>query len=475
MYKINSIIRKLFLIQTTRTAMEEKISTYKLNLIILDDKKSKSEMDDSILKKVKSLVDHQKFAVYSITPEIIESTSSWMSGCRALIIYNKNILENHELNNVNTYENCGGQVVKMYNNSKADIEKELEVNGLLYSGGLLNLKENDSEQNVGYYYLRSEDDYTPLSAILPRLKNNVLLQGKVGLVFSEALNDDAALDNEEVYYLSAFNESSKFNLRSYLDNLKTDYIGKNILYIPSVSTSMDIVSGAPLIDGLVVIVEQQTQGKGRGGNRWISPQGCAMFTLQLHLKLGKGIGKTPSIVQHLVSLAVVQALGGDIEVRLKWPNDIYYKNEVKLGGVIATSSILSDSLIINIGCGLNLDNSTPTISFNKLRNDAGLEPLSRELYLAQVFNKLERIMKKFAEDKQEKIFEEYYEAWLHSNQEILVQDNSSKQSSRKAKILAIDEFGYLIAQDLESGDEFKVHDNGNSFDMMQGLIRPKFS
>ena len=93
------------------------------------------------------------------------------------------------------------------------------------------------------------------------------------------------------------------------------------------------------------------------------------------------------------------------KILLSYSLKLYSLFQVKLGGVIATSSILSDSLIINIGCGLNLDNSTPTISFNKLRNDAGLEPLCRELYLAQVFNKLERIMKKFAEDKQEKIFE----------------------------------------------------------------------
>ena len=121
-----------------------------------------------------------------------------MSGCRALIIYNKNILENHGLNNVKTYENCGGQVVKMYDNSKADIEKELEANGLLYNGGLVNLKETDSEQNVGYYYLRSEDDYTPLPAILPRLKNNVLLQGKVGSFYYFFLIYPSYIRNEQI-------------------------------------------------------------------------------------------------------------------------------------------------------------------------------------------------------------------------------------------------------------------------------------
>ena len=44
---------------------------------------------------------------------------------------------------------------------------------------------------------------------------------------------------------------------------------------------MDILGGASLLPGLVVLADQQTQGRGRGGNLWISPPGCAMFSLQV--------------------------------------------------------------------------------------------------------------------------------------------------------------------------------------------------
>ena len=72
---------------------------------------------------------------------------------------------------------------------------------------------------------------------------------------------------------------------------------------------MNVVSGLPLVDGLLIVPDRQTAGEGRGGNRWISPEGCAMFTLQLHLTLGRGIGRTPSLLQHVVGLAVIKALG----------------------------------------------------------------------------------------------------------------------------------------------------------------------
>ena len=72
---------------------------------------------------------------------------------------------------------------------------------------------------------------------------------------------------------------------------------------------MNVLSGKPYPNGFAVIPDRQTAGEGRGGNRWISPPGCAMFSVQLHLEPGHGIGQTPSLLQHLVGLAAVHAIG----------------------------------------------------------------------------------------------------------------------------------------------------------------------
>ena len=39
----------------------------------------------------------------------------------------------------------------------------------------------------------------------------------------------------------------------------------------------------------------------------------------------------------------------DIDLRVKWPNDIYFGKTVKLGGVIVNSSITGDKIDANIG------------------------------------------------------------------------------------------------------------------------------
>ena len=53
------------------------------------------------------------------------------------------------------------------------------------------------------------------------------------------------------------------------------------------------------------------------------------------------ISQSPSALQHIVAMAVVKAIKElapiDLAVGIKWPNDIYYNREVKLGGVLVTA------------------------------------------------------------------------------------------------------------------------------------------
>ncbi|XP_023345768.1 biotin--protein ligase [Eurytemora carolleeae] len=245
---------------------------------------------------------------------------------------------------------------------------------------------------------------------------------------------------------------------------------------------MDILGGASLVPGLVVLADQQTLGRGRGGNLWISPPGCAMFSLQLQLNLVSNMGAKPSLIQHIVGLAVAETLRSfhnQFEVRLKWPNDIYYKDQVKLGGVIANSSFLGSTIIVNIGCGVNLNNLEPTISVNNILSGLGSAPISREAYLSVLFNTLENLIDLYNQGNQDILFQRYYKYWLHENQEIKLEiepENSQNKCSRVdiVKIVGLDEFGYLRVME-ENGHEFSVHDDRNSFDMTKGLIRPKFS
>lgn len=47
---------------------------------------------------------------------------------------------------------------------------------------------------------------------------------------------------------------------------------------------------------------------GRGGNKWLSPNGCAMFSVQLHIPFESQLGQRLALLQHVVALSVVSAI-----------------------------------------------------------------------------------------------------------------------------------------------------------------------
>lgn len=71
---------------------------------------------------------------------------------------------------------------------------------------------------------------------------------------------------------------------------------------------MDVIKNLILTHGFAVIPRQQTKGIGRGQNTWLSPEGCLMFSLQLHISLQSVLGRNISLLQHLMACAVVKGI-----------------------------------------------------------------------------------------------------------------------------------------------------------------------
>uniref|UniRef100_A0A3Q4GXI3 Holocarboxylase synthetase (biotin-(proprionyl-CoA-carboxylase (ATP-hydrolysing)) ligase) n=1 Tax=Neolamprologus brichardi TaxID=32507 RepID=A0A3Q4GXI3_NEOBR len=163
---------------------------------------------------------------------------------------------------------------------------------------------------------------------------------------------------------------------------------------------------------------------GRGRNAWLSPLGCAMFTLNVQIELNSKLGQRIPFLQHLVALAVVEAVCSlpgyqDIDLRVKWPNDIYYGNRMKLGGVLVTSTVLGSTFHLLIGCGFNVTNSNPTVCINdliqsyNLQHSCSLQPLSCAQLIARTVNCLEALIDNFQQGGPESVLPTYYKRWLH--------------------------------------------------------------
>lgn len=109
-----------------------------------------------------------------------------------------------------------------------------------------------------------------------------------------------------------------------------------------------------------------------------------------------------------------------MDIKLKWPNDIYANGDVKIGGLVVTSMIDADMAVCNVGLGLNLSNSTPTTCVNDLitaynmKHSTKLPLLTFEKTLAIIFNEIEELLNKIQNNNDlEYLYQEYYKNWLH--------------------------------------------------------------
>lgn len=138
-------------------------------------------------------------------------------------------------------------------------------------------------------------------------------------------------------------------------NLKTRFIGQNILYFPRLESTMEIAKREALWGaeaGTVIIAEEQTAGKGRQQRTWISPKGGVAASIILRPNLSN----LPYMIM-LASLAVVdtiQKITG-LKPSIKWPNDILI-GEKKVSGILIENDIRNNILkytIIGIGINVN--------------------------------------------------------------------------------------------------------------------------
>lgn len=231
--------------------------------------------------------------------------------------------------------------------------------------------------------------------------------------------------------------------------------------------------------GLIAIAVRQTQGKGRGPNAWLSPVGCALSTLLVFIPLRSQLGQRIPFVQHLMSLAVVEAVRSipgyeDINLRVKWPNDIYYSDLMKIGGVLVNSTLMGETFYILIGCGFNVTNSNPTICINDLieehnkQHGAGLKPLRADCLIARAVTVLEKLIDRFQDQGPDGVLPLYYKYWVHGGQQVRLGSTEGPQAS----IVGLDDSGFLQVHQ-EDGGVVTVHPDGNSFDMLRNLIVPK--
>ncbi|SIO24706.1 bifunctional biotin--[acetyl-CoA-carboxylase] ligase/biotin operon repressor BirA [Salinivibrio sp. ES.052] len=121
------------------------------------------------------------------------------------------------------------------------------------------------------------------------------------------------------------------------------------------STNQHLMDRVGTLDvGSVCLAEYQQQGRGRRGRTWQSPFGSNLY-LSMYWRLDAGPAAAMGL-SLVVGVAMTRALHelGARDVRVKWPNDLYYQDKKLAGILVEMTGQTGDAAHLVIGMGLNI-------------------------------------------------------------------------------------------------------------------------
>ncbi len=115
----------------------------------------------------------------------------------------------------------------------------------------------------------------------------------------------------------------------------------------------------------VVIAEEQQSGRGRLNRKWFSQKGGLWFTLILRPDLPPPLAWQVNFTASVSLSQTIRMMCG-VDVSVKWPNDILFK-ERKLAGFLSEMETQGDMIsFVNIGIGLNANNTPRQLEPNSI-------------------------------------------------------------------------------------------------------------
>ena len=143
-------------------------------------------------------------------------------------------------------------------------------------------------------------------------------------------------------------------------NLNTKIIGKKIIILDTVTSTMDEafrlgMENCP--EGTVVCAEAQSKGRGRLGRAWTSPKSKGLY-FSLVLRPSLPLNQLTQLTL-MAAVAMAEAIEGISELKpsIKWPNDILLDGK-KLAGILTELRAESDQVkFVVVGIGLNVNAS----------------------------------------------------------------------------------------------------------------------
>jgi BirA family biotin operon repressor/biotin-[acetyl-CoA-carboxylase] ligase len=189
--------------------------------------------------------------------------------------------------------------------------------------------------------------------------------------------------------------------------LKTSTMGRHYVFekeMPSTNSFLGNLVVSKCHDGMVVVADRQTGGRGRMQRTWHSPAG-----VNLYFSVLLQPPKSPSDIPELALVAAwavvraISAVAPTVEAGVKWPNDVLVGGR-KLAGILCEMQAETDvihKVILGIGLNVNLTRKQVPADLRKratsLRMETG-DVLSRPRVMGEILNSLEKGYRRWLKD-----------------------------------------------------------------------------
>ncbi|HUM46767.1 MAG TPA: biotin--[acetyl-CoA-carboxylase] ligase [Chitinophagales bacterium] len=139
------------------------------------------------------------------------------------------------------------------------------------------------------------------------------------------------------------------------------FTGKVALEFESLSSTNEyahlLLARETVFEGTLVRASFQTGGKGYGGNIWESERGQNLL-VSIVLKPVFLLPKRQFFLNQAISLAVAETIAEVTyleDIKIKWPNDIFYQDK-KVAGILIENAVQGNQLLHSVaGIGLNVN------------------------------------------------------------------------------------------------------------------------
>lgn len=247
------------------------------------------------------------------------------------------------------------------------------------------------------------------------------------------------------------------NISLLKNELKTKWLAKNIIYLPTVdSTNQEVKRIASIHpNGTVVIAEQQTAGKGRLGRVWSSPNGTGLW-LSILLKPEIEPNKIADITL-VCGLGVCKAIRKytGLNTLIKWPNDVIIGNK-KICGILTETTVEANRIsYVVTGIGINVNTTEFDDDIKHKATSLSIEAgsvINKENLFKEIMLTLEEELDNYFSNPEGSISEEYTALCATLGREVTV---SRGNTTFSGKAVTVEATGDLIVE-LSDGTVEKV-------------------